>query len=166
MPMKRVLADGTTAGEGDKVTPKADVQGVPPGTIGRTFTVYKVNPKRMRCSADDGGRGINFPPSLLVAATEENLAARWNGVAPVRFGDPAERFVVGEVVSLTRPWRDWDEGTPLVVVGGRNGRVNVTLVGGYGDSYLRTTPSNLVRRGAEWLVDQLLEQLETEDASS
>ena len=48
--------------------------------------------------------------------------------------------------------------TPLVVTGGRD-KVNVALIGGDNDRYLRISPSGLVRRDREWLATVLLDQV-------
>jgi hypothetical protein len=43
---------------------------------GTVFIVEKVNPrKNVRCSAEDGSRGINWPAELLVPATDEAVDA-------------------------------------------------------------------------------------------
>lgn len=135
---------------GDRVTPVSDER-IPAGCRGRVFIVRKVNPKNLRCDAADGGRGFNCPAALLVAATEENVKA---GGAVSRPFVPREFFSLGEIVSLKRPWRDWTTETPLVVTGGRD-KVNVTLVGGDKDRYLRVPSSGLVRRDRGWLVEAL-----------
>lgn len=138
--------------EGMKVTPDPTSDRIPDDVRGRVFTAYKVNPKNVRCSADDGGRGINYPKALLVEATDENVAA---GKLPMtRPYEPPEHYVVGEIVTLKTAYKDWTTETPLVVIGGQN-RVNVTLLGGADDQYLRAPRTGLVRRDLSWLREHL-----------
>jgi hypothetical protein len=137
---------------GQKVTPIQDER-VPLETVGRVFTVEKLNPKKVRCSADDGDRGINFPYELLAEATEENLNA---GPATRPF-DPDAFFTVGEVVTMKTDWKDVTTETPLVVIGDSGKRVKVTRLGGDGDRYVRCGREALVKRDLEWLAGALLE---------
>lgn len=133
--------------EGDRVTPVNTV-GVPPETLGRVFVVVKVNPKNLRCCAEDGGRGINFPPHILLPATDENVAAgrKLQPFTPVEF------FDAGQIVTLKRPWRSWATDTPLVVLkDDGKGKVNVTLLGGADGQYLRISSAGLEKRGLAWL---------------
>lgn len=136
---------------GDKVTPISDER-VPLDCRGRVFTVEKVNPKKLKCSADDGGLGINFPKDLLAPATDENLAAGKTVSTPFV---PREFFSVGEIVTLAKSWKDWGTDKPLVVLKDGGKRVNVTPLGGDDDKYLRVPPSGLVKRDLEWLAEAL-----------
>lgn len=141
---------------GDKVTPihNDEFDRVPTDTLGRVFTVDKVNPKKLRARADDGGRGINFPDELLVPATDENVKAGREAILGVRPFQPREFFDVGEIVSLKKGRADWPEDAPLMVM--KDGdKVNVTKVGGYQGRYLRANPLNLVKRDLAWLRDWL-----------
>lgn len=150
-------------GVGDKVTPKADAYGVPKDTLGRVFEVTKVNPKNTKAKALDGGRGINFPQEILVAATDENVAAGeaargsvfGRSVEPVR----DEFFKPGEIVTLKRPWRDWTTETPLVVIADKGRKVNVVPLGGAAElgRYLRVPPTGLEKRSRGWLAALLIE---------
>lgn len=139
---------------GDRVVTVADPS-IPRSVAGRVFIVEKVNPKNVICRAEDGGRGINYPKTLLTAATDDALAA---SSAPRPFV-PVEHFEVGTIVTLTRPYRDWTTETPLVVIGGRGDKVNVTLIGGDHDRYVRVPArSGLVRRDLAWLAERLLDE--------
>jgi hypothetical protein len=139
---------------GDRVTPIADER-VPAETLGRVFVVRKVNPKNLKCEAEDGGRGINFPAELLAPATDENIAAGRSS-----FGvpyTPRELFANGQVVTLANPYKDITTDTPLVVSKDDGGRmVNVVKLGGDGARYLRMGPSNLVKRDLTWLTEELM----------
>jgi hypothetical protein len=137
---------------GDRVTPIVSDR-VPSGCAGREFIVRKVNPKKTRCDATDGGRGINFPHDMLVPATEESLTANtWS-----RPYVPTEFFSAGEIVTLNRTWRDWTPDTALVVMRDKGTRVNVTLLGGDSDRYLRCPREGLVRRDVAWLTEHLVD---------
>lgn len=138
---------------GDKVTP-LNTDGVPAACLGRIYTVRKINKVNLSCDADDGGRGISFPPHLLTAATEDTLNA---GLSIGRPYVPREFFPMGTIVTLKRAWRDWSPDTPLVVIADKGQRVNVTLLGGNEDRYLRTSPESLVTRDMAWLTEHLLE---------
>lgn len=142
---------------GAKVTPIANDERVPAECRGRVFTVDKLNPKKAKCSADDGGRGINFPYELLTEATDENVEA---GKGPItRPFEPREFFDPGEVVTLATAWKDWDTEKPLVVIKDGGGkRVNVAPIGGSDGQCLRVPPTGLVRRDIEWLAGALLER--------
>lgn len=143
---------------GDKVTPVADSERVPPQCRGRVFTVAKVNPKKAKCTADDGGRGINFDHDLLVPATDENVAA---GKRPTVSAVPIEHrefFTPGEIVTLSEPWKDYTDRTPMVVLKDGDRYVNVVRLGGEGGRYGRIPASGLVRRGAGWLAERMLEE--------
>lgn len=137
----------------DKVTPIHDDDRVPADTRGRVFTVDKLNPKNIRCTADDGGRGINFPDDLLVPATDENVKL---GRGPLtRPFQPREFFEPGEIVTLKTPFKnEIAVDTPLVVLADKQ-RVNVTPLGGNGGRYLRANPESLVKRDLAWLAEHL-----------
>jgi hypothetical protein len=138
---------------GDRVTP-AHAPGVPPDCLFRTFIVRKVNPKNLKCDAEDGGRGISFPACLLLPATDDNL--KRTGV-PYK---PRELFCMGEVVTLTKAWKTWTTETPLVVLADSGDKsVKVALLGGEGDRYACITPSGLVKRDLAWLTESLVEAI-------
>jgi len=138
---------------GDKVTPDPDSFGVPPTTLGRVFTVAKVNPRNLRCTADDGGRGINFPASILLPATEENVA-KSNAPRPYV---PVEFFTTGEIVTVKTAGKiPVDQ--PMVVLKHDGGdKVNITQLGGDGDRYWRWPAKSLIKRDLEWLTERLME---------
>lgn len=145
--------------KGDKVIPNPEfADRMPSGVLGRVFTVEKVNPKNLKCSADDGGRGINFPASILKAYDPNVPLANQIG-RPFR---ALEFFSEGEIVSLKSAWRDWSVDTPLVVIKQTDLKVNVVPVGGTSNGvYLSIPSSGLVKRDKMWLAERLLE----EDAS-
>jgi len=134
---------------GDRVTP-ANVDGVPPQCLGRVYVVRKLNPKNIRCEAEDGGRGINFPAHLLLPATDENVAAGNSLGVPY---ESREYFNPGEVVTLTKQWKDWTTDLPLVVLVDKGDKVNVTPLGGADGRYLRVGPRGLVKRDLRWLYE-------------
>lgn len=145
--------------KGDKVIPNPEfAERMPAGVLGRVFTVEKVNPKNLKCSADDGGRGINFPAEILKAYDP-------NVPLSEQIGRPVREFVFfgeGEIVSLKSAWRDWSVDTPLVVIKQTDLKVNVVPVGGTPNGvYLRIPATGLVKRDKMWLAERLLE----EDAS-
>lgn len=115
----------------------------------RVFTVATVNPKNYRCSADDGGRGLNYPDEALVPHDPDAPPTLALGVPFV----PREFFDAGAVVTLAQPYPKlgWTTETPLVVLADKERTVNVTRIGGAGSSYLRVPPAGLVRRDLEWL---------------
>jgi hypothetical protein len=139
---------------GDRVVVNPD-SGAQRSVLGRVYVVDKVNPRNVRCKAEDGGRGINWPAELLLPATEENIAAQSNSPRPFQ---PVEFFTLGEIVTLKLPFRDFDTEVPMVVVGGRD-KVNVAPLGGANDRYVRVPSSGLVRRDREWLATRLLEEV-------
>ena len=115
---------------GQKVTPDPTSDRVNPATRGRTYTVAKVNPKNVKCTADDGGRGLNYPRELLVPATPENLAA-------------ASKPLIRETTC------------PMVVIGGTSTRIKVARIGGDDDRYVLIPDSGLIRRDRAWLAGAL-----------
>jgi hypothetical protein len=140
---------------GDKVTPDPDGFGVPADTLGRVFTVAKINKVNMRCTADDGGRGINFPPSLLIPATEENVNKAFKPRPFVK----REFFHAGEIVTVNRPNRKLDTRQPMVVIKHDGGeRVNLARLGGEGGRYWRWPATDLVKRDTAWLAERLIEE--------
>jgi len=154
-PMSRSVSMSTTKkfAVGDLVTPDPAAVGVPTGALGRVYKVTKVNPKNLLCDAVDGGRGINFPADMLVAHDE---ASTVNG-AVVRPFQPREFFVCGQIVTLKKAWKAWTTETPLVVMKDNGNKVNVTLLGGDEDRYLRVPPEGLQSRDAAWLAEALLD---------
>jgi hypothetical protein len=145
---------------GDKVTPNPAVEGVPSGALGRIYTVAKINKVNIKATADDGGRGAALPPAMWLPATDEHVAkardplARLN--AQVEALQSVEHFVLGEVVTLKRAYRDITTATPMVVTGG-GAKVNVAKMGGDDDRYVRVHPNGLVRRDLAWLAEAMLE---------
>jgi hypothetical protein len=139
---------------GERVTPDPSQEGIPQGTIGRVFTVAKVNPVNIKCTADDGGRGINFPAHCLLPATEENLSP--TGARPFV---PREFYSVGEVVTLARPYKEATTDTPFVVIADKGRMINVALLGGENDRYVRVPSTGLVKRDLTWLAQALLEEV-------
>lgn len=142
--------------KGDRVYVDPEYPNVGGGVLGRVFVVEKVNPKNVRCTAEDGGKGINYPAESLIRwAPGVNVPAAavlGRPYVPVQF------FEAGSIVTLTRPWKNWTTETPLVVLADRGNKVNVTLVGGDGDHYLRTPREGLTRRSVEWLAEALLQE--------
>lgn len=126
------------------------------GVVGRVFVVHKINPKNVLCTAEDGGKGINYPHGSL-----RPYEGEIPGAAAVlgRPFVPTEFFNAGEIVTLTRPWKDWTTETPLVVLADKVKRVNVTRLGGAGDQYLRVPHGGLTRRTVEWLAQALLQEV-------
>lgn len=138
--------------KGDRVY--VDPADATPSVLGRVFVVEKVNPKNVLCRAEDGGKGINYPATTL-------RIYEGDGVPILPLGRPyvpIEFFTVGEIVTLTRPWKDWTTETPLVVIADKVKRVNVARLGGDGDHYLRTPREGLTRRTVEWLAEALLQE--------
>jgi hypothetical protein len=123
---------------------------------GRVFTVHKVNPKRVQCTADDGGRGINYSKDLLIEATDENVKAAQVLGRPY---EPPEFFYMGEIVTMKRPYKDWTTETPLIVMADKGQKVNVALLGGDGDRYVRAVGAGLVKRDLAWLRERLADEL-------
>lgn len=141
---------------GDKVTPDPEYPGLPATTFGRVFTVDKVNPRNLRCNADDGGKGINFPAAALLPASDENVKKAF---APRPF-QPVAFFAAGEVVTLKRAWRDITAETPLVVMkDGGGDKVNLVRLGGDGGRYLRMPREGIVKRDMAWLAEALLAEV-------
>ena len=141
---------------GDKVTPDPKNDRVHTEARGQVFIVEKVNPKKTIARPQGGGRGLNYPHDFFVEATKANLDA---GKRPLTVPfKPREHFTCGQVVTLKKPWHDWDTGTPLVVLADKGKRVNVTLLGGDGDRYLRVAPSELTVRDSAWLLAALEKQ--------
>lgn len=138
--------------KGDRVYVDPAFDGAAAGVLGRVFVVDKVNPKNVRCHAEDGGRGINYP--------KEALKLYEGGEVPV--GRPfvpiadTEFFSAGEIVTLKRAYKDWTAETPLVVLVDKVNKVNVTLLGGDGDRYLRCPREGLVKRDLDWLAEALI----------
>lgn len=140
---------------GDRVTPIAGDDRVPRESRGRVFIVAKVNPKNIKCSAEDGGRGINFPADLLTEATDKNIAA---GNILGRPYEPPEIFHEGEIVTLKRAYQHITTETPMIVTKQGPKNVNLSPLGG-SDRYMRCPPAGLVRRDLEWLAETLCEQV-------
>jgi hypothetical protein len=139
---------------GDKVTPDPDGIGVPADTLGRVFTVAKVNKVNLRCTADDGGRGINFPPSLLLPATDENV----NKAFRPRPFVPREFFHAGEIVTVKTPRGKLSSYEPMIVIKHDGGeRANLARLGGEDGRYWRWPTRDLVKRDLEWLTERLME---------
>jgi hypothetical protein len=144
--------------KGDKVVPNPEfAERMPSGVLGRVFTVEKVNPKNLRCSADDGGRGINFPAEILKA---------YNPDVPLgpQISRPfveRELFHEGEIVSLRNDFKQWTTSMPMVVIREGDKRIRIAPLGGAEGRYLLMPPSSLVKRDKMWVAERLLE----EDAS-
>lgn len=133
--MSTVSTAPKTFAVGDKVTPDPNLDGVPRDTIGRVFTVEKVNKVNLKCSADDGGRGINFPPFALLPAGD-------GAPAPTigRPFVPREFFSVGEIVTMKNPGKFGTTETPFVVIADKASKVNIARLGGDGDRYRARPP--------------------------
>lgn len=131
---------------GMKVTPDPTSPYVRSETVGRVFTVTKINPKNVRCTADDGGRGLNYPRELLVPATPENLAKAQDPARLSRPFVPRELYALGEVVTLKRAYRQYDTQAPFVVIGSTPNRTKVAPLGGNNDEYLLIPAGGLERR--------------------
>lgn len=148
-------SDTRAYAKGDKVTPDPSYPGLPSAALGRTFTVVKVNPRNLRCDADDGGQGIDFPAESLLPATRENLAK--NRPHPDRVVNTIF-FYVGQIVTLTKPALEYDVDTPMVVTRDSGaGNVTVARLGGQHGRYTRVPREMLVKRDVEWLADSLLD---------
>lgn len=127
--------------------------------MGRVFVVEKVNPKNLQCSAEDGGRGINYPKDMLMAAP-----APGEPLPEIPIGRPYEPareefFVAGEVVTLDRAFKDFGTNTPMVVLQDKGTKVNVAPLFGDGDRYVRAVPTGLTKRDATWLAERLLDRV-------
>src|SRR5205823_9683201 len=114
---------------GDRVTPNPNVEGVPRSMAGRVFRVRKVNPKNLACDAEDGGRGISYPPLALLPVEGEIPPATTVIGRPY---EPRETFVMGEVVTLARAFKDIATDTPMIVLADKGRRINVTRLCGDG----------------------------------
>lgn len=147
----------TTLRSGDRVYVDPEYPNVGGSVLGRVFTVDKVNPKNVRCTAEDGGRGINYPAESLKRYEGGDVPAA--AAVLGRPYEPIEFFTAGEIVTLKRAWKDWSTETPLVVLQDKVNKVNVTLLGGDGDRYLRVGREGLERRSVEWLAEALLERV-------
>jgi hypothetical protein len=142
--------DTRTYRVGDKVTPDPSGYGVAPSVIGKVFTVAKVNKVNLTCTSDDGGRGLRYPPNLLLPATPENLEA-----PPIaRSFKKLEFFQGGEIVTVSG--RHAEPDTPYVVTKCDGEKANVVKLGGDNDRYWRGPVSMLTRRDFEWLADRLM----------
>jgi hypothetical protein len=146
------MTDNRTYRIGDKVTPDPNGYGVSPSVIGKTFTVAKVNKVNLTCTADDGGRGLRYPPSLLLPATKENLEALPVG----RAFKPLEFFTTGEIVTVSG--RHAEPNAPYVVTRCDGEKASVVKLGGDNDRYWRGPVSMLTRRDLGWLTDHLMEK--------
>lgn len=135
---------------GDKVTPDPNGYGVSPSVIGQVFTVAKVNKVNLTCISDSGGRGLRYPPALLLPATPENLESKPVG-CPFR---ELEFFSAGEIVTVSG--RHAEPGAPYVVLKCDGEKANVAKLGGDGDRYWRGPVSMLTRRDLEWLTERLM----------
>jgi hypothetical protein len=145
---------------GQLVTPTNDPR-VRPETYGRKFIVDKVNPKNVRCSATDGGRGINYPADLLRVTTESEVLGDQQLVRarPLELREP---IPAGTFVRLLKPYssRDLSYSTDDVLVvikdDGRN-RINVCRAGGAdGPRYLRVGPDGLTVLTLEEALNALI----------
>lgn len=137
---------------GDKVVVAPEFA-PPPSVAGRVFTITKVNPKNVVCSADDGGRGISYPADTLRPYDPDAAP-----VAPP-LGRPYVYAEIppplGTIVTLKRAFKTITVDTPLVVVASKGGKVNVTLVGGDNDRYVRVPTAGVVVRDLAWLTETL-----------
>lgn len=140
---------------GDKVTPNPNAFGVPAQTIGRVFTVEKVNPRNLRCSADDGGRGINFPAELLLPASDADASK-----IHVPYRPPAVYVAPGTIVTMQGGFfkHGITPTTPLIVVKDSGDKVNVVQLGGDEGRYIRVPKELIEHRTREWLTEQLVEE--------
>jgi hypothetical protein len=146
---------------GDRVTPVADPYGdlgIPNDTKGRVFVITKVNKVNNKASAEDGGRGINFPDAILAPATDENVAAGRGSLNGSRPYVAREEYDTGAIVTLKRAWRGISTDDPFVVVKDGGGKtVRIVKLGGDAGRYLRIPPTGLVTRDVEWLAERLVE---------
>lgn len=139
--------------KGQRVAVDPDFPGAARDVLGRTFVVQKVNPRNVQCTAEDGGRGINYPKESLVALADGEQAP---GLTPRPYV-PREFFTCGEIVTLNRPFKHWTTDQPMVVLADKGNRVNVTPLGGDADRYVRVPPAGLTKRSVEWLAERLVD---------
>jgi hypothetical protein len=149
--------------KGDRVTPNPNYAGLPAQTLGRIFIVDKVNPKNVRTTAEDGGRGTNFPADAYVRVqpgeTAPDVTARLRRELPLgRPYEPAVHFTLGEIVTLKTAFRDWGTDEPLIVFKDGGDKVNVTKLGGDNDRYVRVPKAGLVKRDRSWLAERLMDE--------
>lgn len=141
---------------GDRVVVDPNGIGVSPSTLGRVYVVSKVNPKNVKCTATDGGRGLNYPADLLVPAPEGAPTATATAT-PV----PVPTFTwheAGTVVTCDRDLESWKAGTPLVVWKCDGEKSNVTLLGGAARGcYYRVPVARLTVRDTAWLTEYLVD---------
>lgn len=140
---------------GDRVTPDPAAPNVPAATIGRIFKVTKVNPVNIQAEAEDGGRGINYPASILLPADQAPT-----GPAATVLGrpfEPIEFFTLGEIVTFTpgSAPKGYTDTSPFVAYKDDGKKVNVTPLGGAEDRYWRANRRILVKRDLAWLTEQL-----------
>jgi hypothetical protein len=135
---------------GDKILIQEDH--APADLYGVVFEVTAVNPKNIRASRIGGGRGINYPKTVLLHFEGETVpvpnAPLSKPYVPVQF------FNVGEIVSFKEPApRDIDPNTPYVVTkDAGDEKINVfKLGGGDGARYWRPNRNTVIRRDLEWL---------------
>lgn len=141
--------------KGDKVVPNpAFAERMPSGVLGRVFTVEKVNPKNLRCSADDGGRGINFPAEILMAYDPDAPPA---AIVSRPFVE-REIYHEGEIVSLRNPFRSWGTDIPFIVIREGDKRIRIAVLGGSEGRYLLMPPSSLIKRDKMWVAERILEE--------
>lgn len=152
----RTDAVGKQFTEGDRVTPDTRNPRVPWQTRGREFTVTKINPKNVKCTSRDGGRGINFPPELLVLLVGRETAAdkaRELGAAKpiVREVPLVPHFDLGAVVVYTgndKRRLGIQDNEPFIVLSAPSprGRIRIARLGGDGNQYFNVSASSLAER--------------------
>ena len=125
----------TTFKVGDKVL-------VDHATYPGVWTVTKVNPKNLKLSQADRGRGLNAPKSMCIPAGDATDAPVASAVGiPMR---SLPYLMPGTAVVYNGPpMKGVATGDHLVVLRDKDDRVNVTHLGGDDGRYWRMPPRHL-----------------------
>lgn len=123
--------------------------------LGRVYTVTKVNRVNVKCSADDGGRGLIYPPDLLLPYDPENPPTGSVTRVPIE----SEWYVLGEIVTFKKPPAGFADDCPFVVMADNGDKVRVARLGGDKNKYFRATKRGIVRRDVPWLIERLMEEM-------
>ena len=128
--------------------------GVSRSVLGQVFVVEKVNPKNIVARPAGGGRGINYPASLLLPAPPEG--------EPAPIGVPYVESVYVEknaIVTLNRQYKDITTETPMVnhKAGFGTDQLNLFRLGDTSGRYVRVPASAVTVRDVAWLTERLVE---------